>query len=148
MVAEMASPPRETETAVPVELVASAVEMQHEPMRESWIGFQPMRARALVEGEEAGSIGWVMLPHLADRLGAPGMSIWSLGVRDRHRRKGIATALVARAMARSYALGARTASLGTQLWNAPAHATYARRGFNPHCVLVGRTLVTDAQDEQ
>jgi GNAT superfamily N-acetyltransferase len=138
MTAAMPSPPPDAETAVPVELVEAAAEMKHEPMRESWAGFEPMRLRALVAGEEAGSIGWVLLPHVADRLGAPAMNIWSLGVRDAHRRKGVASALIARAMARSYAMGARFASVGTQLWNAPAHASYAKFGFSPHCVLVGR----------
>ena len=43
-------------------------------------------------------------------------------------------------MALSHNLGARFASVGTQLWNAPAHATYAKFGFRPYCVVVGRTL--------
>jgi ribosomal protein S18 acetylase RimI-like enzyme len=50
------------------------------------------------------------------------MNIWGLGVNEQHRRKNIATALVAHAMAQSYKLGARFASVCTQLWNAPAHA--------------------------
>ena len=137
MTAELTAPP-DADTAVPIELVETAAEMKHEPMRESWIGFEPMRIRAMVGGEEAGSIGWVLLPHVADRLGAPAMNIWTLGVRDKYRRQGIASALIARAMARSYALGARFGSVGTQLWNAPAHASYAKYGFSPHCVLVGR----------
>jgi GNAT superfamily N-acetyltransferase len=58
----------------------------------------------------------------------------------RQTPRGIATARISRAMARAYAEGARFASVGTQLWNAPAHATYARLGFRPHCVLVGRSL--------
>jgi GNAT superfamily N-acetyltransferase len=140
LAAEMASPPKEVSADVKVEFVESAAEMRHEPMRESWMGFQPMRIRALVNGEDAGSIAWVMQPHVAERLGAPCMNIWGLGVREAHRRKGVATALVSRAMALSYTLGARFASVGTQLWNAPAHATYARLGFVPHCILVGRTL--------
>jgi GNAT superfamily N-acetyltransferase len=140
MTAEMTAPPANTETSTPIEFVESAAEMKHTGMRESWSGFEPMRIQALVGGEEAGSIGWVVLPHVADRLGAPSMNIWSLGVRDRFRRQGIASALVARAMTRSYGLGARFGSVGTQLWNAPAHATYARFGFRPHCVLVGRQL--------
>jgi GNAT superfamily N-acetyltransferase len=141
MVAEMTSAPHETPAAVPFEWAEGPLEMTHEPMRESWIGFQPMRTRALIAGEEVGSIGWVLQPHLAGRLGAPCLNIWSLGVREPHRRKGIATALLARVMARGHALGARFASLSTQLWNAPAHAAYVRAGFSPHCLLIGRTLV-------
>jgi GNAT superfamily N-acetyltransferase len=140
MTAEVPAPPPSVETAVPIELIESVVEMRHEPMRESWIGFEPMRVQACVGGEDAGQIGWVILPHVAERLGAPCMNIWSLGVREQYRQKGIAGALIARALSRAHALGARFASVGTQLWNGPAHATYARFGFNPHCVLVGRAL--------
>jgi GNAT superfamily N-acetyltransferase len=140
MTAELSAPPSDAATSSPVEFIESSAEMKHAAMRESWTGFEPMRIQALVGGEEAGSIGWVMLPHVADRLGALAMNIWSLGVRDRFRRQGIASALAARAIARAYALGARFGSVGTQLWNAPAHATYARFGFRPHCVLVGRQL--------
>jgi GNAT superfamily N-acetyltransferase len=142
MTGEMASLPKELAAEVAVEFVESTATMKHEPMRESWIGFEPRRILALVGGEEAGSIGWVILPHVAGRLGALCMNIWSLGVREAHRRKGIATALISRAMVQSYALGARFTSVGTQIWNAPAHATYTRLGFRPHCVLVGREQVT------
>jgi GNAT superfamily N-acetyltransferase len=114
--------------------------MRHEPMRESWIGFEPQGIRARIDGEPAGNIGFVLLSHVAERLGAPCVNIWSLGVPDAHRRRGIATALVSRALSRGYAMGARFASVGTQLWNAPAHASYAKLGFQPHCVLVGRRL--------
>jgi len=144
MTAEIQGPPEEVAAAVPLEFVEGPAEMRHEPMRESWIGFTPMRIRALAGGEEVGSIGWVLLPHVADRLGAPCMNIWALGVREANRRQGIASALVSRALARSYPQGARFASVGTQLWNAPAHATYARFGFGPHCLLVGRTLAPGA----
>jgi len=140
MVAEMSMRPQEVKAEVAVDLVETVAEMRHEPMRESWIGFEPMRILAKIGGEDAGSIAWVMLPHVADRLGAPCMNIWGLGVREQYRRKGIASALISRAMARSYAQGARFASVGTQLWNAPAHATYAKLGFYPHAVLVGRVL--------
>jgi len=140
MVAEMDSPPKEVGAEVEVEFVESAAEMAHEPMRESWIGFKPMRTRAFVNNESVGSVAWVILPHVAERLGAPCMNIWGLGVNGKHRRKKIATALVSHAMAQSYTLGARFASVTTQLWNAPAHATYSNLGFKSHCVVVGRTL--------
>jgi GNAT superfamily N-acetyltransferase len=145
MVARMGSRPPELGAGQAVEVADSPAHMAHEPMRESWIGFEPMATTAHVGGEPAGSISWVVLPHVADRLGAPCMNIWGLGVGEQHRRKGIATALVSHAMALSYAEGARFASVGTQLWNAPAHATYGRLGFVPHCVLVGRTLKLDKE---
>lgn len=126
--------------AAPVELAEGPAELRHEGMRESWAGFVPMRTRALMGGEEVGSIGWVVIPQVRDTLGAPAVNIWSLGVAQERRRQGIASRLVAHALARGYEQGARFASVGTQLWNAPAHATYAKLGFSPHCVVVGRTL--------
>jgi len=138
MTAEVDSPPPPITPEVKVAFVESPAEMKHDGMRESWIGLAPMRTRALLDGEEVGSIGWVILPHVAERLGAPCMSIHGLGVHEQHRRKGIAVALISRALARAYAQGARFASVGTQLWNAPAHATYAKFRFRPHCLLLGR----------
>jgi len=139
MVAQFASPPKGS-ASVPLELVESPVAMVHMGMRESWTGFAPMHVRALLAGAEVGSLGWVLLPHVAERLGAPCVNIWSLGVQEPHRRKGIASALVAHALARGHALGARFASVGTQLWNAAAHATYARFGFRGHRLLAERVL--------
>jgi GNAT superfamily N-acetyltransferase len=147
MTAEMSSPPQEIPADVPVAFVEAAAEMKHEPMRESWIGFEPRVTRARLDGEDVGNIAWVVEPYVADRLGAPAMNIWGLGVREAHRRKGIAAALIARAMARSYAQGARSASVSTQLWNAPAHATYAKMGFRPHCIVVGRVLALGAKEK-
>jgi GNAT superfamily N-acetyltransferase len=80
----------------------------------------------------------VVLPQVEERLGAPCLNIWGLGVDERHRRKGLASALVSRTLSRAYAQGARVASVGTQLWNTAAHATYAKLGFRPHRLLIGR----------
>jgi GNAT superfamily N-acetyltransferase len=140
MLAEMPFAPEELAPELPIDLVESPAEMAHEPMRESWVGFEPIRIRALLDDEEVGAIGCVLLPHVGPRLGAPCMNIWSLGVSEKYRRKGIGSALISRTMTLGYALGAKFASVGTQLWNAPAHAAYAKLGFRPYCILVGRTL--------
>jgi len=132
-------PPQPSAATIVLEMVEAPAEMRHEPMRESWIGFTPLRTRAYIGDEEAGSISWVLIPYL-DRLGAPCMNIWGLGVREEHRRKGIASTLIAHALTSAYRQGARYASVGTQLWNEPAHATYVAMGFRPHTLLVGRTL--------
>lgn len=145
MTTEMRTPP-DAIASPGIDLVESASEIAHEPMRESWIGFDPRRTRAMMGDDEIGGISWVIQPHLADRLGAPCMNIWGLGVSEDHRRKGMASALIASAMKSSFAMGARFASVGTQLWNAPAHATYAKLGYIPHTVLVGRTLDLNTQD--
>lgn len=141
MVAEMPNRPEEIRASTNIEMPDSKAEMAHKPMRESWTGFEPMLTRAMLGGEKVGNIAWVILPHVAERLGAPCVSVWEMGVRETHRQKGIATALLSRTMTRAYDLGARFASVGTQLWNAPAHATYAKLGFRPHCIMVGRTLI-------
>jgi len=140
MVAEVHSPPPQASSALPVELVERPAEMAHETMRESWAGFQPMEVRAVVDGSEVGSIGWALLPHVAERLGAPCANIWALGVKEEHRRKGVASALISHVLAHGYALGARFASVGTQLWNAPAHSAYRNFGFSPYCLLIERIL--------
>jgi GNAT superfamily N-acetyltransferase len=139
LAADMPSKPKALDADVKVEYDESPAVMKHWMMRESWTGFEPMAIRAMIAGEQAGRIGWVILPHL-DRLGAPCMNIWALGVAEAHRRKGIAGALISRAMVRGYALGSRFGSVGTQLWNAPAHLSYAKLGYYPYAVLVGRSL--------
>ena len=68
-----------------------------------------------------------------------------MGVAEKHRRKGIASALLARAMAEAHDLGARFGSASTQLWNQAAHATYAKAGFQPHRLVVGRSLQFESQ---
>ena len=140
MVAAMPDPPPAIEAALPLDLVDAPAEMAHEPMRESWIGFEPRVTAAMIDGERVGRIAWVLIPYVAERLGAPCMNIWGLGVDEEHRRKGIATALIAHAMRGSHALGARFASVSTQLWNWPAQRTYAALGFVPYTITVGRTL--------
>jgi len=140
MTSYMPSQPKDYEASMRLEFIEAKADMRHEPMRESWIGFDPMRISAILGGEEVGSISYVIIPYVIDRLGAPCMNIWGMGVKEKYRRRGIATAIVARAMSRSYSTGARFASVSTQLWNAPAHATYLKLGLRPHCILAGRLL--------
>jgi len=146
MVAPMQDAPDETPARIAVEFEEGAAAVTRQPIRESWIGFEPRTARAKIAGESVCSIAWVVLPHL-DRLGAPAMNIFGLGTRESHRRQGIAVALVSRAMRQGHALGCRFASVGTQLWNAAAHATYVKLGFRPYCILVGRQLRAPAKTE-
>lgn len=145
MVAEMEERPDEMEARIELEFEEGTASTVHEPMRESWIGFEPMQIRARIEGAEVGSVGWVLLPHVAARLGAPCANIWSLGVGSDYQRQGIGSALVSQVLTRAYAAGARFASLGTQMWNVPAHGTYAKLGFKPECIMIGRTRKREAE---
>ena len=138
MAMDMSPVHHEVRADVHVELVESAAEMVHQPMRESWAGFEPMQIEAYAGGRRVGCLGWAIIPYVAERLGASSMNIWDLEVDKEFRRKKIASALMSRAMRRSYALGARFASVGTLLNNTPAQTTYAKFGFEPYVVLVGR----------
>jgi len=146
MVARMQDAPEEAPARIAVEFEEDAAGTNHEPMHESWSGFEPRAARAKINGEIVGSIAWVVLPHL-DRLGSPAMNIFALSTREDCRRQGIAAALVSRAMRQGHALGCRVVSVGTQLWNTAAHATYIKLGFTPYCILVGRQFRSPARTE-
>jgi ribosomal protein S18 acetylase RimI-like enzyme len=53
-----------------------------------------MWTRARIGEEEVGAIGWVLLPQVGEKLGAPCLNIWSLSVNPEHRRRGIASTMV------------------------------------------------------
>ena len=137
MTAAFDAPPDDVSLPDGVELVEEVAVTAHAANRESWAGFEPMRVQAIADGQAAGAIGWVVLRHVAERLGAACINIWSLSVKEPYRQRGLASALVARALRRGHALDARYASVGTQLWNAPAHATYARFGFVARTMMFG-----------
>ena len=52
MVARMTAPPYLQLPTVPVNISDAPAIMTHEPMRESWIGFRPMRTRALLDSRK------------------------------------------------------------------------------------------------
>jgi GNAT superfamily N-acetyltransferase len=124
-----------------LELTEQPTRWYTETMRESWVGFEPHVTLAIFNGSEAGHICWVVLPHVAEKLGAPCLSIWGLGVNEAHRRAGIASALVGHALSKGYRMGASFGSVGTQLWNVPAQKTYLKYGFQPHAILGGREYI-------
>lgn len=138
---EMKQKPAELRADVKIDFAEGPAKMAHEPMRESWVGFEPMSTHAMVDGQLAGSVQWVMAPQLASKLGSACMSIWGLGVGETFRRKGIAGALISRAQRVSWDLGARWATVGTQLFNQPAHLSYLKAGYVPYRVCIGREKV-------
>lgn len=148
MAGQLPSPPEVVASALELTFEEGPAEPAHAAMRESWVGFAPMRLRALHRGVRIGEIGWVLLPHVAPKLGAPCVGIWSLGVNKENRGKWVASALVSRALAEAYHLGARFGSVGTQVWNFPAQRTYAKFGFRPHSLMIGRKLSPELRSDQ
>ncbi len=140
MTIKIEQPPSEFRSEISLEFITSLTNMAHSPMRESWIGFEPMTTKAIRKDETIGIIGWVIIPYLVERLGAPCVNIWSMGVNEAYRQKGVATALVSYVLRKGFELGSRFASVSTQLWNMPAQRTYAKLGFVPYQITIGRTL--------
>jgi GNAT superfamily N-acetyltransferase len=136
-------PPRPIESQLAFEDRPST--MVHDAMRASWDGFDPWTTTVRLDSQHAGAVHWVVVPQLAEKLGAPCMNIWGLGVEEKYRGRGIASALIGRALRLGRQRGATHASVGTQLWNMPAHATYVHMGYRPQCVLHGLEIDLDAK---
>ncbi|MCC7409656.1 MAG: GNAT family N-acetyltransferase [Phycisphaeraceae bacterium] len=117
---------------------------QSELGNESWVGFEPRVIRAFAEGQDVGAIGYVMQPQLAARLGHPAANIFMLGVTPTFQRKGIAASLVSRMLIASWERGAREASVGSDIYNPAPHQTYAKLGFEPQGLSIGRVLSVPA----
>jgi GNAT superfamily N-acetyltransferase len=106
-------------------------------LRESWVGFIPRESIAYWNGEVVGFLHWVVLPGVEQRR-PDCLNIFGLHVDDSVRRRGIATSLIAHTIQRARYLGASRASLCTQLSNRWAQSMYARFGFTPSRLLIGR----------
>jgi GNAT superfamily N-acetyltransferase len=78
-------------------------------------------------GEVAGLIATHVVPRIEDD--APSCRIIGIVVAKRHRRAGVATALMAAAEAEARAHGARRLDLSSGDHRADAHAFYERAGF-------------------
>ncbi|MCC7146574.1 MAG: GNAT family N-acetyltransferase [Phycisphaeraceae bacterium] len=130
--------PREEQAAIAAEFVDEPLDMARKSTAESWRGFAPRTIKAMVGKDQAGIIGYVMQPQLTAKLGGPCVNIYLLATNPSYQRKGIAAALVSRAVAKGYELGARRATVGTQLGNVAAHRTYERFGFKPYRLSIGR----------
>jgi len=126
------------EAQVPTEYAEAALSPPHATVAESWVGFGPRVIYATLDGGNAGTIGWVMQPHLTAKLGVPCANIYMLGVAGQHQRKGIAAALVSRAARAAYAAGARRMTVGSQVHNQAAHNTYDKLGFVAAGLSIGR----------
>ncbi len=82
---------------------------------------------AEVGGEVAGLIATHVVPRIEDD--APSCRVIGIVVGERHRRAGVATALMAAAEAEARAHGARRLDLSSGDHRADAHAFYERAGF-------------------
>ncbi|MCC7146575.1 MAG: GNAT family N-acetyltransferase [Phycisphaeraceae bacterium] len=136
---EMPRRPKLIEPKVKAEFVErTPPEMERPVGRESWTGLDPRVTVAIVDGQEAGMIGWVVQPHLMAKLGQPEMSIYMLGVGASFQRQGLAGALVTRALAAAYERGARSGTVGSEIGNPAAHHSYEKAGFRPLSITMGR----------
>ncbi|MCC7409895.1 MAG: GNAT family N-acetyltransferase [Phycisphaeraceae bacterium] len=122
-----------------IEYVSEPMALKHEAMAQSWTGFEPRLIKAMVNGEQAGELGWVLIEPAAKKLGSPSMNIYNLWTGEKYRRQGIGSALVGRSLGQAYAAGARFMNVCTQMWNGPAQPTYFKHGFVPYGYLCGRT---------
>jgi GNAT superfamily N-acetyltransferase len=80
-----------------------------------------------VHGEVAGLIATHLVPRIEDD--APSCRVIAIVVAPRHRRAGVASALMAAAEAEALAHGSRRLDLSSCDWRADAHAFYERSGF-------------------
>ena len=78
-------------------------------------------------GEVAGLIATHVVPRIEDD--APSCRVIGIVVAERHRRAGVAAALVAAAEAEARAHGSQRLDLSSGDWRADAHAFYERVGF-------------------
>lgn len=135
---ELTTAPDVPNARIPLDYLDEPLDMTHANMGPSWAGFEPRTIRAVLQGRQAGAVGYLLQSNLTPRLGAPCVNIYSLGVEPAFQRQGIAAALVARVLRRGFDLGARTATVATQLDNLPAHRTYDRLGYLPYRMGVAR----------
>jgi GNAT superfamily N-acetyltransferase len=82
---------------------------------------------AEVAGEVAGLIATHVVPRIEDD--APSCRVIAIVVAHRHRRAGVASALIGAAEAEARAHGARRLDLSSGDWRADAHAFYEHAGF-------------------
>ena len=78
-------------------------------------------------GEVAGLIATHVVPRIEDD--APSCRVLGIVVAQRHRRAGVATALMTAAEVEARAHGSHRLDLSSGDWRADAHAFYERCGF-------------------
>ena len=99
--------------------------------RETWKGHRPKMIRTMLGNEPVGRIGYVDLPYLSDYRGKPVGGIYTMGVEERFRRHGIATALIHYLFNLAYERGIEEILVGTTVENTAARRTYEKGGMRP-----------------
>jgi len=108
--------------------------------RNSWLDLWPMLLEAHVEGVVAGTLGWSALPATSRRRGVRTAGIHFLSVDDLFRRRGVATALLARCFEEAKKDGAEEILVATSIDNRPALASYRKFGFSEVFQMIGTRL--------
>lgn len=91
-----------------------------------------VRAESLLlvaQADVAHTCVWRVEGFIAARLGAGELHVNNIGVREWARRRGIASALLAKALAWAASAGARAAFLEVRAGNRAAQMLYRRHGF-------------------
>jgi len=92
-------------------------------------GARTFRLAARAGGKAVATCGGRLYPRLLAAGGGPIGQLGFVGTEEQHRGKGLATALVARALIRLKEWGAAMVLISTGLENAPALRAYQRAGF-------------------
>ena len=109
--------------------------------RNTWLDLWPMCLEAEAEGVVAGRLGWVALPATSRRRGVRTVGIYSVVVAEAWRRRGVASALLARCFEEAKKDGAEEILLATGVENRPAIAAYHKFGFSEVFELVGMNRI-------
>jgi len=110
--------------------------------KNSWLGLWPMVLEAKVEGFLAGRLGWCELPATSRRRGVRTAGIYHLRVEPQFRRRGVATALVARLFEEAARDGASEVLVACERGNRAALRVYRKSGFHEVFGMVGMHLVS------
>lgn len=108
--------------------------------RNSWLDLWPMQLEAELDSVPAGRLGWCALPATSRRRGVRTAGIYSVFVNEPFRRRGVASALIARCFDDAKRDGAEEILIATGIDNHPAIRAYQKFGFSEVFQMLGTRL--------